>query len=98
MKDLEGKYDPTYTFRSAKIATHYVREYGSKKYLNRDTWKLTDKIEFLKASERHIDSINEGEFLDDESGLPHSWHALCNLVFYVEAEYLENKGEQNATK
>lgn len=90
MKEIEGKYDPTYLFKSAKIAVHHVREYGSKKYLNRDTWVETDKAEYLKAAERHIDAMNEGEEFDEESGLPHSWHALCNIMFVVEKERREN--------
>ncbi len=85
MKDTKGKYDPTYLFRSAKIAVHHVREFGSKKYKNRDTWSQTEPLEYLKAAERHLDAIKEGELIAVDSGLPHVWHALCDLMFVVEA-------------
>ena len=94
MKDIEGKYDPTYLFRSAKIAIHYIREYGSKKYKNRGTWKLTDKQEYFKAAERHLDAMKEGEEFAKDSGLPHIWHALCDIMFYIEKEKTEMKEEE----
>lgn len=96
MKDTKGKYDPSYLFRSAKIAVHHVREYGSKKYLNRDTWKKTDKIEYLKAAERHLDCLKEGEEFANDSNLPHLWHALCDIMFAIEAEKLEMEREENS--
>ena len=95
MKDIEGKYDPTYLFRSAKIAVHHVREYGSKKYVNRDTWVKTDKKEYIKAAERHLDSINDGEEFAKDSGLPHLWHALCDIMFAIESEKIKMKKEED---
>lgn len=89
MKEVDGKYDPTYMFRSAKIAVHHVREYGAKKYLNRDTWVKTDRAEYLKAAERHLDALKEGEEFAEDSGLPHIWHALCDIMFVIESEKIE---------
>lgn len=91
LKDIDGKYDPSYLFRSAKIAVHHVREYGSKKYLNRDTWIKTNKEEYLKAAERHLDALKEGEEFAKDSGLPHIWHALCDIMFFIEREKMDMK-------
>jgi len=96
MKDIEGKYDPTYMFRSAKIAIHHVREYGSRKYKNRDTWRLTNREEYIKAAERHLDAIKEGEEFAGDSGLPHIWHALCDIMFAIESEKIDMQEEENS--
>lgn len=35
---------------------------------------------------RHLIAYQEGEELDEESGLPHLWHAACNMAFILEME------------
>lgn len=68
-----------------------VLMYGCEKY-DRDNWKkgltVTSVIDSLM---RHIVAFKQGETLDEESGLPHIGHAMCNLMFMQ--YYLDNKPE-----
>lgn len=72
-----------------------VITFGAEKY-EPNNWKLvTPKSRYYAAMMRHIiahlkweEEEHKGLALDEESGLPHLDHALCNLVFYRE---LSNK-------
>ncbi|MEN6536486.1 MAG: dATP/dGTP diphosphohydrolase domain-containing protein [Bryobacteraceae bacterium] len=59
-----------------------VLTFGSKKYAD-DNWKKVDRAEnrYFAAMMRHLYAHRSGEYLDDESGLPHIAHALCCLIF-----------------
>ena len=59
-----------------------VLTYGAQKYA-RDSWKSVPNARqrYYDAFERHINSMNIGETRDFESGLPHIFHAICNLMF-----------------
>lgn len=61
-----------------------VLMFGAKKY-GRDNWKQVPEAErrYRAAAHRHLNAISEGEWLDDESGLPHAAHAICCLVFIL---------------
>lgn len=49
----------------------------------RDNWKNgLDNTEILESAMRHLIAMLDGEELDPESGLPHSDHLLCNIMFY----------------
>lgn len=39
--------------------------------------------ECVRSFLRHVKAHREGDFLDHESLLPHTWHAECNLYFLV---------------
>jgi hypothetical protein len=58
-----------------------IREYGSKKYKDPESWKTVSADKYLDAAMRHLLRIMQGEKIDLESGLPHIDHALCNLMF-----------------
>ena len=60
-----------------------VREHGVIKYKNPDNWKLVDYREYFNALKRHIVEMDDkGIFsVDDDSGLLHIDHCLCNLMF-----------------
>lgn len=63
---------------------------GAKKY-GRNNWKkakVEDYPRYLAAEYRHDMASQNGEELDPESGLPHLWHKLWNIVARI---YLEKK-------
>jgi len=58
-----------------------VMMFGAEKY-ERDNWKKCKNIKsYYNAARRHMESWRRGEYFDDESGIPHLAHAMCNLVF-----------------
>jgi hypothetical protein len=60
---------------------------GAKKYGPNNWQKVTDGIDrYYAALMRHITAYRSGEFLDDESGLTHLAHAMCNLIFLYALE------------
>lgn len=67
-----------------------VLTYGAKKYAP-DSWQTIPDGEkrYFGALMRHLEAYQSGEILDDESGLPHIHHALCNLYFLT---WFQSKG------
>lgn len=63
-----------------------IRKYGEEKYHAPNNWVLVDKQRYIDAMWRHLLAYQEGEELDEESGLPHLWHAACNMAFILEME------------
>ena len=58
-----------------------VLEFGANKY-DKDNWKKGfDKDKLCESLLRHVFAILDGEMIDDESGLPHTGHILCNAMF-----------------
>ncbi len=60
-----------------------VLEYGLEKYGAKNSWKtIENPVErYTGAFHRHFIAHNNGVLFDDESGLPHLSHAMCNLYF-----------------
>lgn len=70
----------------AKILT-----FGANKYEENSWQKVTPKSRYYAAGMRHLMAQlkwekegNKGLALDEESGLPHMYHAVTNFVFYSE--------------
>ena len=64
-----------------------VRMYGNKKYGSADNWKQVEPVRYRDALMRHLLAyIDDPESVDAESGLPHLWHAACNMAFLCEME------------
>ena len=64
-----------------------VRMYGNKKYGSADNWKNVSPQRFRDAFFRHwLAYIDDPKSIDAESGLPHLWHAACNMAFLCEME------------
>lgn len=65
-----------------------VLEYGAKKYTTpwasgEENWKKPmPKKAILDSAMRHLIAMMNGEEIDQESGLPHAWHLMCNAMFY----------------
>lgn len=64
-----------------------VRMYGNKKYGSSDNWKNVEPVRYRDALMRHLLAyIDDPKSIDTESGLPHLWHAACNMAFLCEME------------
>jgi hypothetical protein len=59
-----------------------IREYGNAKYGDSDSWKRVEHERYIDALLRHTLAFAENpKGVDEESGLPHLWHAACNMAF-----------------
>lgn len=68
-----------------------VFEFGAQKYA-RDNWKKGLPVtKVLDSLMRHIGDIQDGKYLDHESGLPITGHIMCNVIFLANA--FKNKPE-----
>ena len=69
-----------------------VMMFGARKY-GADNWKTCkDTTRYYNAGRRHEEAHRAGEYLDPESGYPHTVHALVNYAFlhYLEKEKYES--------
>lgn len=59
-----------------------VREYGTKKYRDKDNWKTVSADRYREAAFRHfLRFLDDPDGVDEESGLPHLSHLACNIAF-----------------
>ena len=72
---------PVYDLRAFEDMAR-VLEYGAKKY-SKNNWKkgYLNKFSAVDSVYRHLREIIIGEALDEESGLPHMGHIMCNIMF-----------------
>lgn len=70
-------------------------EMGVEKY-GAFNWQKVDHgyTRYSNAAMRHMISHMEGEYLDQESGLPHLAHAACNCLFAM--WFRDTKSDQKA--
>lgn len=61
-----------------------VLTYGANKYAP-NNWQNVEpfKERYTDALYRHIEAWRAGESVDEESGLSHLAHAMCNVVFLI---------------
>ena len=58
-----------------------VLTFGAKKYAP-NNWRRGLKVSrIIAASVRHLFAIMKGEDIDPETGLLHSAHCMCNMMF-----------------
>jgi hypothetical protein len=95
VKHDQGKtrYDlvnPRFLEALAKVLTMGASKYGA------NNWKDVDDFEarYTAALHRHINQWQQGEELDQESGLHHLAHATCNLMFLMDGVHYANKDVQ----
>lgn len=70
-------------------AVAVVRMYGNAKYPEggSDNWKQVEKERYRNALFRHmLKYFQEPYGVDTESGLPHLYHAACNIAFLLAME------------
>lgn len=60
-----------------------VLEYGAIKYLPENWKKGLKKKEILESIQRHLAAMIDGETKDEESGIEHIGHIMCNCMFYT---------------
>lgn len=59
-----------------------ILKFGAQKYGDNTWQELPDFWKRYKAALlRHLAAIDKGELIDQESGLPHIDHVLCNAIF-----------------
>ena len=64
-----------------------VREYGNRKYGDKDNWKKVEAERYREAAFRHfLKYIDDPDGADEESGIKHRKHLECNLAFLAELE------------
>ena len=82
-------------FPHAMEAMARVSELGAGRY-GKGTWPRVEPERYLHAFMRHsLEMGPDGNAYDEDSGLPHQWHALWNLAALIELEArkkLENSG------
>lgn len=79
----EGKPPISLVHPDAIKAMAAVLDFGARKY-GRHNW--TEGFEWsclYDSMQRHMLAWNEGTDIDDESGLPHTWHAMTNMMMLV---------------
>ena len=85
-KETKGKTVVSLIPYQAIVKAEKIRQYGISKYKDDIGWKEVAQEEFYEAALRHLHKHKDavrygiGSELDDESGLPHTWHALCSLI------------------
>ena len=69
-----------------------VMTYGAQKYAEENWRKLTSRSRVVSALERHLQEIKKGNYIDEETGLPHAAHIACNTMFlhYFERTKTDN--------
>lgn len=85
---------PIYTHVPVGVikAVEKVRAYGNAKYHSPDNWKQVESQRYWDAAVRHvIGAWDDYTAIDPESGLPHIYHALCNLAFLAERMEQDSK-------
>ena len=66
-----------------------IREFGTARYGYPDNWRNVDAERYHNALLRHILAMWENwKAVDPDSGMPHLWHAACNIAFLM--QYMED--------
>lgn len=85
-----GKVQLTLVPRQILFDVAKVREYGLKKYGERESWKDVEIQRYRDAAFRHFMAyLDDPTGNDAESGLSHLSHLACNIAFLCELEEKE---------
>lgn len=81
------KYDqgkPDWSLVHLKTMEEFVKvlTFGAEKY-TRDGWKTVDHKRVVAALLRHLAKRQDGQFLDEESGILEMAHVMCNCYFLL---------------
>ena len=81
----EGKPDYTLVPKALISGCERVRRYGVQKYHDPDNWKKVEPERYWKALIRHVLAAwYDYRAVDQESGLLHLEHIVCNAAFLLE--------------
>lgn len=93
IKSDAGKAQLTLVPRQILFDVAEIREYGMKKYGERESWKDVEIQRYRDAAFRHfVAYLDEPKGVDAESGLPHLSHLACNIAFLCELERKKHDG------
>ena len=82
-----GKAQLTLVPRQMLFDIARVREYGLKKYGEKESWKNVEIQRYRDAAFRHfVAYLDDPNGVDYESGLSHLSHLACNIAFLCELE------------
>lgn len=84
MRFNSGKAELSQVPTSLKYAVAKCLMYGSQKYARANWRKGMSWMTVSDCLDRHMSSWLDGEVVDEESGLPHLYHAACNIAFLIE--------------
>jgi len=85
------RYDLVPAFAQEQYAKVLTK--GSEKYAERN-WEIGMKWSKVLASlERHLHAIKRGEDFDNETGILHSAHVMCNAAFLTEYYKIYPQGD-----
>lgn len=88
LKFDDNKPDPTLVPPKATLAVAKALGYGAKKY-GRNNFRQEPRLSrerLMAGVMRHLLADIDGERLDPESGLPHTWHAMAGLAMLTDGE------------
>jgi len=69
---------------SLNFAVAKTLMYGAQKYEKGNWRKGMSWMSVYDCLQRHMMKWLDGEMVDEESGLPHLYHAACNIAFLIE--------------
>ena len=73
-----------------------IREFGTARYGDPNNWRKVDADRYHDALLRHILAMWEDwGAVDPDSGMPHLWHAACNIAFLMQYMEEEQDGKDN---
>jgi hypothetical protein len=73
------------------LAVSQILTHGARKYDDTNWKKGIAFNRVYRAALTHLYAYMLGDEQDKDSGLPHLWHSLCNLVFLVYYDYHHEK-------
>jgi hypothetical protein len=59
-----------------------ILSFGANKY-GPNNWQGIEEDRYYAALMRHLSAYRQGQLIDEESGLSHLAHAMCNVVFLL---------------
>lgn len=73
-----------------------IRDFGTARYGDPNNWRKVDADRYHDALLRHILAMWEDwGAVDPDSGMPHLWHAACNIAFLMQYMEEENGLSEN---
>lgn len=86
-----GKIRPTLVPIEAIEDIAVVRGYGNRKYGSSDNWKTVEVERYRDALFRHLLAyLKDPKGKDEESGIEHYKHMICNCAFICALEREDN--------
>lgn len=79
-----GKAELDQVPSSLNFAVAKTLEYGMGKYAKNNWRQGMSWVTVYSCLQRHLQKWNDGDLVDDESLLPHLYHAACNIAFLIE--------------